>query len=471
MRRLFYICITLAICAFWAEAFSANRPNVILLMADDMGAEALGCYNNIMCNTPNMDRLAKEGMVFENAYTSPLCTPTRVMLMTGRYPQKTGFRQLVSKELDVRMPKDFVTFGNYFKSVGYATAIAGKWQLGYFDSYPDMLSEFGFDDYAMWVWRWHQKKYSRYYEPGLWMDGEFTLAKPEDYGPDFYSARMLEFIDKNKKKPFFIYYPMALTHDPFEMPPDCEAEATKFLKGNEDEKNKNFAGMVYYTDKIVGQLMDKLEEHGLADNTLIIFTGDNGTKGSITNRLKTVEIQGGKSQMTESGARVPFIVRWPAKVEAGVRSDKIIGLVDVVPTLNSIIGVENDELVDGLDLSHYFFGTDGKDRDHIFICLAGKYFVRDHRFRLDQDGRFYDASNESDVTRYSEKETTDFPERKQRLQDIMDTYEMDKYPFSRKTDKAGFPEIRFIPEWKIEVDLKKEKRDERRAKAALENQN
>jgi arylsulfatase A-like enzyme len=200
-----------------------------------------------------------------------------------------------------------------------------------------MLSEFGFDEYAMWAWRWHGKKYSRYYEPGLWTDGKFSTGTPEEYGPDKYSARMLEFIDKKKDTPFFIYYSMALTHDPFEMPPDCEAEATKFLKGNESVKTRNFAGMTYYTDRIVGQFVDKLEEHGLTDNTLILFTADNGTKGDIINQLKTVSVSGGKASMTEQGARVPFIVRWPGKIAAGVPSDKMIGLVDVVPTLNAII--------------------------------------------------------------------------------------------------------------------------------------
>ena len=466
MRRWIDIWMALAIVSFATVAFSADKPNVILFMADDMGAEALGCYNSTTCNTPNLDRLAKEGMLFENAYTSPLCTPTRVMLMTGRHPHKTGFRRLISKELDVRMPKDFVTFGSYFKNAGYATAIAGKWQLGYFDSYPDMLSEFGFDEHAMWVWRWHGKKHSRYYEPGLWTDGKFSTGTPEEYGPDKYSARMLEFIDKKKDTPFFIYYSMALTHDPFEMPPDCEAEATKFLKGNESAKTRNFAGMTYYTDKIVGQFVDKLEEHGLTDNTLILFTADNGTKGDIVNQLKTVSVSGGKASMTEQGARIPFIVRWPGKVAAGVRSDKMIGLVDVVPTLNAIIGAENDEKVDGLDLSHYFYGTGGKERDHFFICLSEKYFVRDHRFRLHNDGRFYDISTKSDMTRYSEKETTQFPEQKERLQKIMDMYKMDQYPFSRKNDTIGTPEHRFVPEWKTELDRKKAKRDRRRAKAS-----
>ena len=142
--RTDFLCVLLSLLAFFAIAGiapaasqSARKPNVILIMADDLGAEGLGCYNSSIYHTPNLDTMSREGVLFENGYATPLCTPTRVMIMTGIYPQKTGFRNLIGKDKEDRMPASLKTFGTYFKEAGYATAMAGKWQLGQFDVFPN----------------------------------------------------------------------------------------------------------------------------------------------------------------------------------------------------------------------------------------------------------------------------------------------------------------------------------------------
>ncbi|MCF7848379.1 MAG: sulfatase-like hydrolase/transferase, partial [Kiritimatiellales bacterium] len=202
-----------------------KRPNIILMMADDLGAEGLACYNSTIYYTPNLDKMAAEGMLFENAYATPLCTPTRVMVMTGQLPQKTGFRSLISKDPQDRMPVPLKTFGNYFKEAGYATAMAGKWQLGQFDSFPDQPVETGFDEYCMWKWFFDGKKTDRYYGAGIWQNGKSADLPETEYGPDHYSSFVLDFIERKKDQPFFIYYPMALVHSPFDIPPSLAKEA------------------------------------------------------------------------------------------------------------------------------------------------------------------------------------------------------------------------------------------------------
>ena len=168
MKLLFSILPTaMALLAATLAASAAGaapaRPNVIVIMADDLGAEGLGCYGSTIYNTPNLDRMAAEGMRFNNAYATPLCTPTRVMLMSGLYPNRTGFTALIGKDDEVRMPANIKTFAHDFRDAGYQTAIAGKWQLGQFDVLPDQPVEHGFDHYCMWTWFYQGKKSSRYY--------------------------------------------------------------------------------------------------------------------------------------------------------------------------------------------------------------------------------------------------------------------------------------------------------------------
>ena len=202
-----------------AGAEESKKPNIIVIMADDIGAEGLESYGSTIYTSPNLSQMAKEGMQFQNAYATPLCTPSRVMIMTGTYPHRNGFKALIGKKPGLRMPAKIPTFGHYFQKNGYKTAIAGKWQLGKFDAFPNQPAEHGFEKYCMWTWFYKNIKDSRYYKPHINIDGRFFQGTEKDFGPDYYSKYILDFIDENKDKPFFVYFPMALVHSPFIIPP------------------------------------------------------------------------------------------------------------------------------------------------------------------------------------------------------------------------------------------------------------
>lgn len=416
----------------------ASRPNVILIMADDIGAECLGSYGSTIYTSPNLDRMAEEGVRFNNAYATPLCTPTRVMMMSGLYPNRTGFTALISKEPGKRMPAGIKTFGHYFRDAGYRTAIAGKWQLGQFDVYPGQPVEHGFDEYCMWTWHYKGKKTSRYYSPHIHTDGKFINGTEKDYGPDYYSKFVLDFIDRNKDKPFFIYYPMALVHSPFVHPPKLQELASSKFTDDLPKSTVAFGHMITYMDDIIGQVMTRLKDHGIDKNTLVIFTGDNGTHKSITSKLPGMDLKGGKGSMTEAGCRVPFIAWWPGKISPAVR-DEFFCLVDVLPTITSLAGIELSREVDGMDLSHNLLGKEGKNREHVLMSFKKMFYVREKRFRLNEDDKLYDIPVTSDKERYSETVSTN-PEdesHRQRLQGILDEFTAIKNEYGGATDPGS----------------------------------
>ncbi|NJM54818.1 MAG: sulfatase-like hydrolase/transferase [Verrucomicrobiae bacterium] len=406
--RLLLLLTVLCACKSMRDACAADatKPNVIVILADDLGAEGLACYGSTIYTTPNLDRMAAEGVRFNNAYATPLCTPTRVMLMSGLYPNRTGFKALIGKDDEVRMPANIKTFAHYFRDAGYETAIAGKWQLGQFDVLPDQPIEHGFDHYCMWTWFYQGKKSSRYYKPQIYEDGKIFNGTDKDFGPDHYSKYLLNFIDANKDKPFLVYYPMALVHSPFLHPPSLEKLARTKYTDDLDKNTVEFGHMITYMDDIVGKIMAKLKEHGLEKNTLVLFTGDNGTGRPITSKLPGLSLKGGKGTMTEAGTRVPLLAWWPGTIQHGVR-DELFCLVDVLPTIAAVAGIKLDRPLDGMDLSHNLFGKAGLNRQHVLISFKKEYFVRDSQCRLNQDGKFYGIPVTSNLERYSEKQTTD----------------------------------------------------------------
>ena len=432
--------VLLLFAAFLAsDVVAASPPNVIVIMADDIGAEGLGCYGSTIYSSPNLDRMAAEGLRFTNAYATPLCTPTRVMIMSGLYPNRTGFRALIGKGEGVRVPASIKTFGHYFRDAGYHTAVAGKWQLGKFDEYPGQPVEHGFDEYCLWTWFYQGKKASRYYGPQIYRDGKVTNGDKDDFGPDDYSEFVLDFIDRKKDDPFFLYFPMALVHSPFVHPPELEELARSRLTDDLDKSTVAFGHMITYMDHIVGRILQRLQRHGIEKNTLVLFTGDNGTHRSITSKLKGMDIKGGKGTMTEAGSRVPLLAWWPRTIDPGVR-DELFCLVDVLPTIASVARIRLDRDVDGMDLSHLLVGRNGRDREQVFINYGRGFFVRDKSFRLNQDGNFYDIPVTSDRRRYSERKVDgpDFKSERERLQVLLDEFMSIESEFSnRSKNPAG----------------------------------
>ncbi|MEO5802803.1 MAG: sulfatase-like hydrolase/transferase, partial [Verrucomicrobiota bacterium] len=373
---------------------------------------------------PNIDALAKSGIRFTKGFATPLCSPSRVELMTGRYGFRTSWVNLIGRgdkggEVnDYFDPKKETTFGRVLKNAGYATAIAGKWQLCEFQKHPTHLAECGFDKSLCWAWMVDGKQTSRYWAPVLWSDGQLKKMPANKYGDDLFSDFLIEFMKEHKDEPFFAYYPMALVHGPHIAPPGSPRAAAAQNAADEGKKGKgknakkknnsslgkdddivndpaNYPDMVAYMDKIVGKMVAALDRLGLRENTLIIFTGDNGTDHKITSRLGNVAVLGGKGTVTELGAHVPMIASWPGKIPTGKTSSDLVQFCDILPTLVEIGGAKlPDAKIDGRSFASQLRGEKGNPREWVFTQLGHKKFARDGRYLLHDDGRLYDIPND-----------------------------------------------------------------------------
>lgn len=376
-------------------ADSSGTPNVVIILADDMGKECLGTYGSAY-KTPNLDMLADKGLKFNYAYSQPLCSPSRVQLMTGKYNYKnyTAFGYLDPRQK---------TFAHLAKQAGYATAMAGKWQLG---SGSELPGVFGFDQYCLWQLNYAKSQGERYAKPLIEQDGKKLDATEEDYGPDIFVDYILDFITKNKDKKFLAYYAMALVHDPFVPTPDSENWKDS-CKVRHKTDVRNFADMVAYADKNVGKIISKLKELGLYENTIIIFTGDNGTDQTITTTMKDgTKVNGGKGMMIDRGNHVPLIVNWGTNRYKKHETDDLFDFTDILPTVADIVHeqVPVDWDTEGYTILPKIKGGKGYQRKWIFSHYdpmhnanvnkyAGRFF-QDHRYKLYQDGRFYDLKED-----------------------------------------------------------------------------
>ncbi|MDQ3440789.1 MAG: sulfatase-like hydrolase/transferase [Planctomycetota bacterium] len=378
-----------------------TRPyNFVLIMADDLGANELACYGNKTNQTPNLDRLASEGTRFQTCWATPLCTPTRVMLMTGQYAFRSGYFNLFGRHL-VPLPESPLydvgaktTFADVLKQKGYATALAGKWQLT--GALPTLVRDCGFDQYMIWAYKeylppgvehtgaWQNNRSggtpSRYWNPGILRNGEYVPTKPTEYGPDLFCDFLIDFVRANKDKPFCAYWPMVLTHGPHDPTPDLDRPGEKSATG--------MTTNVRYMDHTVGRLVRAIDEAGLRENTIILFTADNGTAGA------------GKGQLTEAGVREPMIVRCPGTVKGGVVSEALVSLVDVLPTLADFgqASLPKDHPIDGKSFAAVLRGESARTRDWIFSFFRDGRMIRDDRYVLQGDGRMLDAAGK-DVTK------------------------------------------------------------------------
>ena len=406
-----------------SQASTKDRPNVIIIMADDLGAESIGCYGATGFLTPNIDRLAEQGAVLDNAYGTPSCSPSRAMLLTGLYTNTTGILERLGKGTPNCLPSHIPTFAKLFKENGYVTAISGKWHLGDFDHYPEHPTSHGFDEYFMFAKYYNFEEHNCYYNPMVYMDGMLKEFKGK-YGPDLFCDNICDFMEANKDHQFMAYYPMVLTHKPFHKPPQIEGKVRHNLPANCDKNDNSFGLMVSYADLLVGRILNKIDELGIKDNTIVIFTADNGTPAMITSHLGDLRVKGGKLYLKESGWRVPYIMRWPGKIKSGNR-DSFFMHADLFPTLAALTGLSMTSEVDGMDLSHNLLGKPGNDREYAYLGWEGGHFmVRNKRFEIHEDKRFYDVPVSSNKERYSEKEIDpkSFPETYKRMNKVMQEY-------------------------------------------------
>ena len=367
----------------------AERPNIVLIMADDLGFECLGANGGTSYETPVLDKLAADGVRFEHCYSQPICTPSRVKLMTGIY----NVRNYAEFGL---LEKSQITFANMLRDAGYATCIVGKWQLGKDKTLPD---HFGFDEHCLWQLF---RRPSRYPSPGMEVNGKAIDYSP-GYGPDVATEYALDFIDRHRDEPFLVYYPMILTHCPFEPTPDSAdwdpaSEGSPTYKGDAEY----FGDMVSYMDKQVGRILQQLDDVGVRDNTLVMFTGDNGTDEPVVSMMRGREVAGAKGKTTDGGTRVPLIAHWKGKTAKGVVCNDIVDFSDFLPTICEAVGAEvpSSTPIDGRSFLPQLMGKTGNPREWIYIWYArnggrkGKEFTRNQRYKLYRNGKFYDIERD-----------------------------------------------------------------------------
>ncbi len=392
-----------------AEGARGDRPpNVLLILADDLGVEGLGCYGGSSYRTPNLDRLAREGVRFTHAYAQPLCTPTRLELMTGKY----RFRNWVA--FGIMDPKER-TFGHRMRENGYATCMAGKWQFTSYDplDYPGaaarrgigmQVKDAGFNEYNLWHTGHTEDKGSRYADPTVCENGRLRTLKGK-YGEDVWVDFLGDFMARHRDRPFFAYYSMALPHNPFSPAPDTPAWSDP-AKRHEDDP-RHFTGMVEYLDKSIGRLIARVEELGLRENTLILFYSDNGTNQKIVSRFRGAEFRGGKGLTTDAGTHVPLIASWKGTTPAGRVCDDLVDATDFLPTLLDAAGGKRPAGLDGRSFLPQLRGRKGQPREWTFCDYDPRpgwdkdqftryVYARDRRYKLYDDGRFYDVTADPD---------------------------------------------------------------------------
>lgn len=384
--------------------------NIVLILADDIGIEGFGCYGGTSYPTPHIDKLAAGGLRFTHAYSQPLCSPTRLEIMTGR----DNHRNWTSFGI---FPPGERTFGHLMRSFGYKTCIAGKWQLTSYDP-PDFPGaekrrgtgthpkDAGFDAYSLFHAEETEDKGSRYADPTFLQNGELHQSVKGRYGEDLWVQFIADFMKQHREEKMFIYYPMALPHWPMVPTPDSPVWSGDPSRRLEEDV-RYFPDMVAYMDTVVGKLVREIEQLGLRDDTLILFYSDNGSDLRITSRMRGEIVKGGKGSPQQTGIRVPLIANWPRGIRPGLNSD-LIDPSDFVPTLAALAGrsMPANWPTDGVSFVPQLLGQQGTPREWAFFWydprpgwdkekFTRSIFALDHDYKLFSDGRMFDIAGET----------------------------------------------------------------------------
>lgn len=376
MKPLLQILLALSLTA----CLHAARPNIIYILLDDAGYGDLSAYGQTKFETPNMDRLAKEGMKFTQHYSgSTVCAPTRCVLMTGVHTGKSFVRgnREVKPEGQAPMPADIVTIPRLLKEAGYATGAFGKWGLGAPGSPSDPAEHFDlFYGYNC------QREAHVYYPDHLWKNKERVELDGETYTHDLIMDEALQFVRDHQEKPFFIYLPVTIPHAAMQVPEEYAAPFRKQFSEFEDKKGRYagtevsnpiamFAGMMVKLDDGVGQLLDLLKELELDENTLVMLSSDNGPHKEGGHSPEFFDsngpLKGLKRDLYEGGVRAPLMARWPGKIEAGSTSDLISAHWDMLPTFCELAGVEAPDSIDGISMVPELMGNSADQPKHDYL--------------------------------------------------------------------------------------------------------
>jgi arylsulfatase A len=358
-------------CAGLDQRRTSDKPNFIIIFCDDMGYADIGPFGANGYSTPNLDRMAAEGMVFTDFHVGrSVCSPSRAAIMTGCYPNRVGVPDNFHPGSEDGMNLDAVTLAQLVKQKGYATAMYGKWHLGHLPEY--LPTSRGFDEwfglpYSNDMWPYHPDK--RYNFPDLpLMEGRKVLnpaVGPEDQQnlTTWYTERTVKFINKNKDRPFLIYLPHAMPHVPLYV-------SDKF---KDKTKRGVFGNVIEEIDWGVGKIIEALKKNGIDENTLVIFTSDNGPWLLYGDHAGSADpLREGKATAFEGGFRVPCVMRWPGRIPKGKRCDELTATIDVLPTIAALARAKLPEKLDGKDISPLMFGISGAKSPHdVYYYFAG----------------------------------------------------------------------------------------------------
>ncbi len=409
--------LNLLLLLFSGSVLVAEKPNIIFILADDLGYSELGCYGQQKIRTPRIDALASEGMRFTQNYSgNAVCAPSRCVLMTGKHPGHAIVRNNseVQPEGQRPIPDAETTLAEVLQEAGYVTGAFGKWGLGFPGSEGDPLQQ-GFDRFFGYNCQRHAHSY---YPDYLWSDDQkiplknqpaipghasfprdldagkaknYDRFKGKDYAPDRINAQALQFIRDNREDPFFLYYPTVIPHVALHVPDEDLkpylslgwidppfTRAAGYGYTPHFKPRAAYAAMITRLDTYVGNLLDLLEELGLADNTIVVFTSDNGTthlKAEVDyDFFQSVgALRGLKGSLYEGGVRVPLLVRWPGRIRAGSVSDFRTGFEDWIPTLMDLATPERPALrgVDGVSIAPTLLGAYQRERDFLYREFTG----------------------------------------------------------------------------------------------------
>ncbi len=358
------------------HAAQTPKPNIVLILADDLGIGGLSCYGADHFKTPHIDALAKGGIRFTHAYTAPLCGPSRALIMTGRYAFRTG---ATNQDATGEMKPSAETFlPRILKPAGYKSACVGKWgQL------PLGPADFGFDEYLQFRGSgsyWNTQDKAKQYT----VNGASKPLGDKEYLPDVMHNFVAGFLARHRATPFCLYYSLSHVHAEI-LPTPLSPPDSKDLYGDN----------IHYMDLLVGKLVAELDRLKLRENTLIIFVGDNGTGEKYAGRstIGGRRVSGEKGSMLEGGAHVPLIANWPGVTPAGKVTANLVDSTDFVPTFAELAGAKLPATtIDGQSFAATLRGQTGKSRQWIFIQLARQWYVRDAQWKLNQAGELFDMS-------------------------------------------------------------------------------
>ncbi len=387
---------------------TGRPPNILFVLLDNVGKDWFRCYGSQEDETPNIDRLARSGLKFRDFYVTPVCSTTRVMLLSGRYPLRTGWHTHHDPAIYGGGYFDWnreVCLARVLRSAGYATCISGKWQINdLFDTaQEDAIRRHGFDEYCLFPEgkKGHPAHKRRYWDAYVIRNGK-RLDTRGKFGPDIFCEYLIDYMRRHRDRPFFAYYSAILTHIP--------VVPTPHNKGENLTSREQFAGMVRYADHLIGRLIAALDELGLRKNTIVFITADNGTDNgtdqsafqSLGGRMHGRISDEGIYSLTERGINVPLIVNCPAvagrSVPGGRQSDNLIDATDILPTLAALAGAELPAgvTIDGRSFAPQLLGKPAGKPWRPW-CLTQYYttrVVRGERFKLYSTGTFYDLAED-----------------------------------------------------------------------------